>query len=213
MPFSGALVHHSCTRRVLGSPVAVTKDFTARRRRRWKHFSFFFSSNVTLIDNHETGVQDFSWSHHAALCFEHFDVVCHVRCQLTIRLPNQEKEKNIFPDSRCTERHCRHSSFKQQSDEMLSPMTINVEQEISSKLCALILGTQPWLAYSPAAQVPVVVFGWFARRYIFTDPSQPEHRFNKTGVQLLLLQSRRSLAHLFSPSVLHTARLRLCSGN
>lgn len=70
------------------------------------------------------------------LRFEHFDVECHVRCQLTMRLPN----RGLLAHG---ERRCRHSSFKGQSDETLSPMTVNVEQEISSKLCALILGTQP----------------------------------------------------------------------
>lgn len=43
--------------------------------------------------NHKIGLQDFSGRHLTELCFEHFDVVCPVRCQLKIRLPNLKKKK------------------------------------------------------------------------------------------------------------------------
>lgn len=43
--------------------------------------------------NHKIRLQDFSGRHLTELCFEHFDVVCHVRCQLKIRLPNLKKKK------------------------------------------------------------------------------------------------------------------------
>lgn len=87
-------------------------------------FLFFLSiflkkkKNKTMSPwwNHKIGLQDFSG-----------------------RLPNlkkkRRKKRNIFPDFRCKG---TISFSKQQSDELYSQMTINVEQEISSKLCALI---------------------------------------------------------------------------
>lgn len=125
-----------------------------------------------------------------------------------------EEKEVIFPDSRSAERHCRRSSFKQQSDETRSPMTINVEQEISSKLCALILGTQALISIlSPPLRRPPPSGGVgmiFARRYIFTHSIKQE-----SGLLLLspvVCAAPRSRSRS-SPSVLHTARRRLCSGN
>lgn len=145
MPFSSALVLHSCRRRVPGLPAAVTKDFMDCYYLSFLSFYLLKKKTKQTMSpwwNHKIGLQDFSGRHLTELCFEHFDVVCRVRCQLKIRLPNlkkkRRKKRNIFPDFRCKGTICRHSFSKQQSDELYSQMTINVEQEISSKLCALI---------------------------------------------------------------------------
>lgn len=128
---------------------------------------FFLVSNVTLIESQEWG-SGFLWELLYHVMF--WALWCGMSCKVSVNKTfKSEKKRNIFPDVRCAERYCRHSSFKKQSDETLSPMAINVEKEIFSNLCALILGTLPWLAYSPTAQFPSVVFRWFAQRYIFKD--------------------------------------------
>lgn len=117
-----------------------------------------------------------------------------------------EEKEVIFPDSRSAERHCRRSSFKQQSDETRSPMTINVEQEISSKLCALILGTQALISIlSPPLRRPPPSGGvGMIRTPIHI------HTFNKTRVRFASAQSRRLCSPTFSLS-LFPFRLSHCS--
>lgn len=132
---------------VLGSPVSVSQDFTAQRRRRW---ILFLLSNVTLIESQQARSSGFLSSSSPSIFFPpspflreslHLVVLwalwCGTSCKVSVNneISTSENKGNKFSSTRGakTERLC-------ESGETISPMTVNVEQETSPNLCALILG-------------------------------------------------------------------------